>query len=420
MASARTRPSLLSSSNPLPGYLARTLVNRSNSSSSSLRRAQQGSSGNSRQPPSRTPVQPSSVNQMLSSSSSSRILRALARVSSARTHFRTHSRRALARVGSVHSEVRVILFLQATPREPSHWTYSITTIQSARGTNNLFLRPTGTTLPTAAAAAIATAAINCVGLRFPLLLFASFGSSLFLDKSLFSASRSLIEMSFGVIELSPTQSIPGYAHVGPFRTPDHLPTNIYNGFQCLLLHSQTFPSIKPVQCVPENDAAVLTYLSLISSGSSTSPLFTRSTKFNDLPEELKKKFEDIEYVPFILTLYYLQFYLASLFHSLRRPYLLSRVSLILTHYIFLSSISMRIEQYLTSSLFLSTNQIHNSAHIQGRIQIGNELKQHRLGEEPQKGSEQIRAVCKVCLASSHMSFSRFILHSIRHRVFFHA
>lgn len=193
-----------------------------------------------------------------------------------------------------------------------------------------------------------------------------------------------------------------------------------NGFQCLLSHSQTFPSIKPVQCVPENDAAVLTYLSLISSGSSTSPLFTRSTKFNDLPEELKKKFEEIEYVPFLLTLYHLQFHLASLFQSLRRPYLLSRVSLILTHYIFLSPISMRIEQYLTSSLFLSTNQIHNSAHIQGRIQIGNELKQHKLGEEPQKGSEQIRAVCKVCLASSHMSFSRFILHSIRHRVFFHA
>lgn len=73
---------------------------------------------------------------------------------------------------------------------------------------------------------------------------------------------------------------------------------------------------------------------------------------------------------------------------------------------------MRTEQFLTSSFpFFSPQQLklNNSAHIQGRIQIGNELKQHKLGEEPQKGSEQIRAVCKVCLASTHMPF--FLIYS---------
>lgn len=30
------------------------------------------------------------------------------------------------------------------------------------------------------------------------------------------------------------------------------------------------------------------------------PLFTKSTKFNDLPDQLKKTFEDIESVPFAI------------------------------------------------------------------------------------------------------------------------
>ncbi|KAL5486112.1 NUP49 [Sanghuangporus weigelae] len=58
------------------------------------------------------------------------------------------------------------------------------------------------------------------------------------------------------------------------------------------------------------------------------PLFTKTTKFNDLPEDVRKKFEQID------------------------------------------------------------------AHIQGRVQISTELKQHKLGDEPQKGAEQIRIVHK--------------------------
>ncbi|KAA1477190.1 hypothetical protein DENSPDRAFT_844376 [Dentipellis sp. KUC8613] len=58
------------------------------------------------------------------------------------------------------------------------------------------------------------------------------------------------------------------------------------------------------------------------------PLFTKSTKFNDLPDNLKKTFEDIE------------------------------------------------------------------AHIQGRVQIINDLKERHIGEEATKGQEQIRAVHK--------------------------
>ncbi|KIM84193.1 hypothetical protein PILCRDRAFT_818523 [Piloderma croceum F 1598] len=58
------------------------------------------------------------------------------------------------------------------------------------------------------------------------------------------------------------------------------------------------------------------------------PLFTKSTKFNDLPDQLKKTFEDIE------------------------------------------------------------------SHIQGRVQISNELKQRKLGEEPTKGHELIHGVHK--------------------------
>ncbi|KAL5525678.1 hypothetical protein ACEPAG_7014 [Sanghuangporus baumii] len=58
------------------------------------------------------------------------------------------------------------------------------------------------------------------------------------------------------------------------------------------------------------------------------PLFTKTTKFNDLPEDVRKQFEQID------------------------------------------------------------------AHIQGRVQISTELKQHKLGDEPQKGAEQIRIVHK--------------------------
>lgn len=58
------------------------------------------------------------------------------------------------------------------------------------------------------------------------------------------------------------------------------------------------------------------------------PLFTKSTKFNDLPDHLKKTFEEIE------------------------------------------------------------------SHIQGRVQISNELKQSKLGEEPTKGQELIYKVHK--------------------------
>ncbi|THH08877.1 hypothetical protein EW145_g2412 [Phellinidium pouzarii] len=64
------------------------------------------------------------------------------------------------------------------------------------------------------------------------------------------------------------------------------------------------------------------------STASVGPLFNRTTKFNDLPEDVRKKFEQID------------------------------------------------------------------THIQGRVQIGDELKQTKLGEEPQKGSEQIRIVHK--------------------------
>ncbi|KAH8117918.1 hypothetical protein DFH11DRAFT_1541185 [Phellopilus nigrolimitatus] len=59
------------------------------------------------------------------------------------------------------------------------------------------------------------------------------------------------------------------------------------------------------------------------------PLFTRSTKFNDLPDDLRKKFEQID------------------------------------------------------------------THIQGRVQISNVLRQNNLGDEPQKGAEQIRSVHKL-------------------------
>ena len=41
--------------------------------------------------------------------------------------------------------------------------------------------------------------------------------------------------------------------------------------------------------------------------------------------------------------------------------------------------------------------IFHRSHIQGRVQISSELRQLKLGEEPQKGAEQIRDVHKVRL-----------------------
>ena len=49
------------------------------------------------------------------------------------------------------------------------------------------------------------------------------------------------------------------------------------------------------------------------------------------------------------------------------------------------------------SLLANVHFFALSSHIQGRVQISTELKQRKLGEEPQKGSEEIRAVHKVCL-----------------------
>jgi len=69
-------------------------------------------------------------------------------------------------------------------------------------------------------------------------------------------------------------------------------------------------------------------LGISTTQPSGSPLFTKSTKFNDLPDQLKKTFEDIE------------------------------------------------------------------SHIQVRVQISNELKQRKLGEEPTKGQELIHGVHK--------------------------
>ncbi|KAI6006610.1 hypothetical protein F5J12DRAFT_831836 [Pisolithus orientalis] len=65
-------------------------------------------------------------------------------------------------------------------------------------------------------------------------------------------------------------------------------------------------------------------------------LFSRSTKFNDLPEDIKKKFEALD------------------------------------------------------------------AHIHGRIQISNDLKQRKLGQEPTKGQELIREVHKELLSVTSM------------------
>ncbi|SRR6266702_1333239 len=76
------------------------------------------------------------------------------------------------------------------------------------------------------------------------------------------------------------------------------------------------------------------------------PLFSKSTKFNDLPENVKKTFEDIEYAAFLLPFY------------------------------LMSSILVR-------------------AHIQGRLQISKDLKQRQVGEEATKGQDLIRSMHKV-------------------------
>jgi len=77
------------------------------------------------------------------------------------------------------------------------------------------------------------------------------------------------------------------------------------------------------------------------------PLFSKSTKFNDLPEIVKKTFEDIEYACCCLLLFCL----------------------------------------MSSS--------HVSTHIQGRIQISKDLKQRQVGEEATKGQDLIRSMHKV-------------------------
>ena len=83
------------------------------------------------------------------------------------------------------------------------------------------------------------------------------------------------------------------------------------------------------------------------------PLFTKSTKFNDLPDNVKKTFEDIEYVNY-------RCYIATLKFGFR-------------------------------------------AHIQGRVQISKDLKQRKVGEEATKGQDLIRKTHKVSRLSYMVS-----------------
>lgn len=85
------------------------------------------------------------------------------------------------------------------------------------------------------------------------------------------------------------------------------------------------------------------------------PPFTKSTKFNDLPDNVKKTFEDIEYVKY------------------RRQF--------------------------------ATLKLGFRAHIQGRVQISKDLKQRKVGEEATKGQDLIRKTHKVG------RFSRMVSHS---------
>ena len=84
------------------------------------------------------------------------------------------------------------------------------------------------------------------------------------------------------------------------------------------------------------------------------PLFAKSTKFNDLPDNVKKTFEDIEYA------------------------------------------SQCCDRY--------TILISFRAHIQGRVQISKDLKQRKVGEEATKGQDLIRKAHKVS------RFSRIVSH----------
>jgi nucleoporin p58/p45 len=84
------------------------------------------------------------------------------------------------------------------------------------------------------------------------------------------------------------------------------------------------------------------------------PPFTKSTKFNDLPDILKKTFEDIEYVKY--------------------------------------------------RCYFATLKLRFRAHIQGRVQISKDLKQRKVGEEATKGQDLIRKTHKVG------RFSRMVSH----------
>jgi nucleoporin p58/p45 len=87
------------------------------------------------------------------------------------------------------------------------------------------------------------------------------------------------------------------------------------------------------------------------------PLFTKSTKFNDLPDYVKKTFEDIEYA----------------------------------------------SQCSDRTIIL----ISFRTHIQGRVQISKDLKQRKVGEEATKGQDSIRKAHKVSC------FSRIVSHAER-------
>lgn len=84
------------------------------------------------------------------------------------------------------------------------------------------------------------------------------------------------------------------------------------------------------------------------------PPFTKSTKFNDLPDNVKKTFEDIEYVRY---------------HC---------------HFV--------------------TLMFGCRAHIQGRVQISKDLKQRKVGEEATKGQDLIRKTHKVGTFSRMVSY----------------
>ena len=76
-------------------------------------------------------------------------------------------------------------------------------------------------------------------------------------------------------------------------------------------------------------------------------MLTKTTKFNDLPEDVKRDLEGLEYV------------------------------------------------FATGHDTLRTKKVTSSV-IQSQIQISKELHQRKLGEEPLKGYELIKSVHKVC------------------------